>query len=399
VPRLSTDDIANLVREISPRVEEIRGLRFIRPVQVRVAGKNEARAHFKQRIHKYWPEERMRHDARVFAHLGLLPTDLNFTQLLLSVLEEQAGGFYDPESRALVILDDMPAVIAPILLAHELTHALDDQYFDLDRLIDGALGDDDRSTALSAVVEGSGTLLMSVFLMQEIAAKRIQIQSLLEHEVRKAERLKAAPPLLQRSLLAPYILGQSFLLKGDMSRAAAGFPVDAVNQAFEKPPESTEQLLHPEKYWKRDEYDAPGDVTMPDLSRLLGRGWKLAASGKLGEMLLAVMTGIGGVDPSNALALITGRWTHEPSIGWSVDGYQHYVKGGQTVTILAALWDSPKDVGEFVNALAPDSNRHVAQRDRAVVIVAGRNDFVAENLARMTLDAITAAPSTGRKKR
>jgi hypothetical protein len=398
-PTLSTDKIANLVRSISARVEEIRGLRFQQTVQIRVASDAEANAHFKRRLHKFWPEERMRHDARVFAQLGLIPEGLDFPQLLFNVLEEQAGGYYDPESRSLVILDDMPSAIAPILLAHELTHALDDQHFHLDTLLRSAENDDDRATAVGAVVEGSATLMMSVFLMQEIAAKRIDPQALVsfqKSEAGKARRLKASPPLLQRTLLAPYILGQSFLLRGNMRGVVAGFPVDAVNQAFKKPPESTEQLLHPERYW--DRYDAPGDISTPDISSMLGRGWRLVSSGRLGELILAIMTGIGGVDPGNPLTVLAGNWTHEPSIGWCVDRYQHYVRGDQAVTILTVLWDTPKDAREFADSLAPDSRRYIEQRDRAVVVIVGQPGFVAENLARRMFEAVGRPTAAVRPK-
>ena len=101
--------------------------------------------------------------------LGLWPAEVDILDVLLEAMEEQAGGFYDPRQRSFYLLDDMPAAAAGMLIAHELTHALEDQYFDLDGRLRESLGDDDRALALSAVHEGSATLLMTIYSLEESA--------------------------------------------------------------------------------------------------------------------------------------------------------------------------------------------------------------------------------------
>ena len=117
-----------MVEELIPRVEEIRGLKFEKPVPVKVVDDAVARDHFKARMKKYWPEAEVRAEETAYAQFGLLPAGTDLEAILFSVLEEQVGGYYDPGSDTFFVLGDMPRSLAPILMVHELTHALDDQH-------------------------------------------------------------------------------------------------------------------------------------------------------------------------------------------------------------------------------------------------------------------------------
>jgi hypothetical protein len=391
-----------MVRTISPIIEDIRGLRFKKNVRVRVTDDAAARRHFELRMEQFWPKQKIRWDSRAYAQLGLLPDGNSLDELMLSVLEEQAGGFYDPDSQALVILSDMPSAIAPMLLAHELTHALDDQHSNIDTMLARVRDDDDRVTAVSSVVEGSAMLVTSIFLLRELGSGRLTAQSLIEFqrsEAGQAERLKQAPPLLQRTLVAPYLVGQSFLLRGATSQPRGGFPIKDVNWAFEHPPSSTEQLLHPEKYWQADLRDVPGEVALIDPASMLGSGWRLVSSGTLGELVLAVMTGLGGVNPASQETTQLRFWTNAPSAGWRGDRYYFCVRENRAVTILATLWDSASDALEFAAAIeeidAPP--RTVARSGNAVVIVAGDAREDARRIANRAMVDLTKQAARRRK--
>ena len=195
-----SEEILELARAITLRVEAIRGRRFERDVAMQIVDDETARRHFEQRATKLWPREEIEHDQRALAQLGLLPEGTSLLDALLDLLEEQAGGYYDPETDTFYVLDDVPAGTASILIAHELTHALDDQHFDIDALLAKAMQDDDRSAALSAVIEGSGTLVMSKFMVEEIRAGRLSaelLEELEQSEAGRAELLRAAPAYLQ----------------------------------------------------------------------------------------------------------------------------------------------------------------------------------------------------------
>ena len=377
VASLSTDEATRMVTDLMPKVEELRGLKFKHPVPVRVVQDAVAREHFKARMKKYWPEAQVRAEQTAYTQLGLLPPGVDIESTLFSVLEEQVGGYYDPEADTFYVLGDMPRSFASVLMVHELTHALDDQHYGIDRMIDAAKDDSDKSDAVGAVVEGSGTLVMSRYMFLEITAGRMPADILVDlarTDAGRAEKLMASPQVLQRSLVASYVLGQTFILRGDLAKLALATPTADLDRLFHDPPASTEQILHPEKYWDDSAKDLPRVVTLADLSSTLGEGWKLSGGGVLGELTIAVMTGAGTVDFKSIDAADPSHWTNEAASGWGGDRWQLYANGDRRVTLLATVWDSPSDANQFEAALvtheAGVSRRRWRQGD-AVVLVAG----------------------------
>jgi hypothetical protein len=282
------------------------------------------------------------------------------------------------------------------LFAHELTHALDDQHFGLDGLLLRVPDEeDDRATAVAAVIEGSGTAVMASFLAREMRAGRLRpaaVQQIQQSEAGRAVRLKAAAPVLQRSLLASYVLGFSFLLRGDPRRIAGGLDAKDFDQAFREPPLSSEQVLHPEKYWDPARRDPPGDVALPDLAAILGPGWTRAGRGRLGELVLAVLAGENRLDLTAPEMIQPSRWTNPAASGTAGDVYHHYANGDRGVTVLATAWDSEKDAEEFQAALRPAPRRRSFRYGRAVVLLAGDDlGDRAEAVAAACLSAIAAA--------
>ena len=152
-----------------PSVESIRGLTFKHPVSVKVVDDATAREHVTGRIAKFYDDDQILAQQEAYIALGLLPEGTDILASYLEVLEEQAGGFYDPDTKSFFLLDDMPAAAAPILAAHELTHAIEDQYFDIDGRLEDAMPDDDRAFAVSAVHEGSAMLVMTLYILDAMA--------------------------------------------------------------------------------------------------------------------------------------------------------------------------------------------------------------------------------------
>lgn len=382
------------VDELSARVAQLRGRTFKRPVEVALVTPEEARAYFVERAATVWPADRVEVDQAVYAQLGLIPPGADLMKVFLDLLEEQARGYYDPGSDTLHLVKGMQGRAMTVVMVHELAHALDDQYFDLDALGEKAQ-DDDRSTALSAVVEGSAMAVMAAYMAQEMLAGRLTpevVDEIQADEARGSQRLEAAPPYLQRTLLAPYVLGMPFLLRGSLLGLAAGsVPAADFDRALAAPPESTEQVLHPEKYWDAARRDAPVEVKLPDLSATLGQGWKLAGQGRLGELGMAVLTGGRLPDPSLPESIEAARWSGPASTGWAGDAFQHYSDGARRVTLLATLWDGEDDAREFAAALRPLAGRRTYRFGAAVLLAAGHVPERFDQLAPLALGALSSA--------
>lgn len=427
---MTAEEAAALVRQVQPRVEALRGLAFRSPVPVKVVTDAQAREHFRARLEELLPAERVRAQQKAYEQLGLLPEGIDLIERILHLLEEQAGGYYDPAAKTFFLLGDMPRAVAPVLMAHEMTHALDDQHYEIDRMLERALADDDRATALNAVIEGSGMVVMTAFTTEETLAGRLDLEAMLslqQSEAGKAERLMAAPPVLQRMLMAPYLLGAGFLaaaprtgkpeparpadpgqaagvaealeslalamegLDGALGDAAAMLrPPDAgnIDRAFRDPPESSEQVLHPDKYWDPSRRDPPRPVALPDLAAVLGPGWSARGEGTLGELDVAVLAGAGAVPPLSLEALSAGAWTNPAASGWGGDRWVLLSDGARTVTALATVWDREEDAAEFAAAARAPAGATVVRRADAVVIVAGDAGERAGAVATAALDRL-----------
>jgi hypothetical protein len=365
-----------LVDELVPEVERIRSLEFKHPVSVKVIDDEVAREHVIRRFDLLQPDGFLEGTAKAYSLLGLLPPGTDILDALLEALREEAGGFYDPDSKLYYLLEDMPATLAPVIMAHELTHALEDQHYDLDARLRAVIHDDDRVFACSAVHEGSASILMTVFVSRKMLSGEMgadQGAAFIQAETGRTEALQKLPPVLLRQLLGTYILGTAFLAGGDvMSLAVTGYPVERVGQAFAAGPVSSEQILHPEKYWDPDHRDLPKDVDLHQAGARLGRGWQRKLQGVLGELTLAVL--VGGatpLDPHQLLASPGASWTHPAAAGWGGDRWELWQRGDAAAVLLKTVWDTPDDAREFAEALTRDGALRWRRQGREVAVVAG----------------------------
>ena len=371
-PRLSQQEAEAAVADVLPDLQSIRGIAFKNKVPVTVIDDAKARAYALARFRRMTPEAKIRSDEIVFRLLGLIPADLDVLKTFLDVLEEQAGGFYDPGTKSFYLLDDMPKDMTPMLTAHEMTHALDDQRYDIDGRLAGLLDNDDAAFALSAVAEGSATAAAAVYVTNAVKAGKLDPERIaaMSADVKTA-RLNAMPACLRRQLIGPYVLGMTFLTRGSLERLQRGFPKDDVGAAWSHPPRSSEQILHPEKYWDPKKRDEPKRVAIPNPLRLLGEGWTRAGSGVLGELTLGGL--VGAATPA-AEELVAGRvaWTNAAASGWGGDRYELWTNGDQSVVLVATVWDTVNDAKEFAAALPRRSAAFGFLQDGAKVgIVAG----------------------------
>jgi len=282
------------VRLIERRVETLRGLRFVRPVPVAVVSPAQAR---RDGLADYDREPAAQHraSAELLTLLGLLPAGADLRRIESSVYGEQVAGYYDPRRRRLSLVRG--AGVDDVTLAHELTHALEDQHVDLQRLEGGR--DDDASTAQQALVEGTATLVMERY------AARWPSATPLGDALAGFTQATSGTPLPQytvRELIFPYLQGEQFVQALRDADAGGWALVDVAERA--RPPRTTAEILQPRR-WLRARQPAAVRVG-PAGAPAPGQGWRLLASSTLGEEdLAALLTPQSGVVAAREL---TAGW-------------------------------------------------------------------------------------------
>ena len=318
------------VERVARRLERVRRLEFDRLPPVRYVSSAEAREEALAVLDRDYPPKRRAADEQLLTLLGLLPEGADIRELAGEVFGEEVAGYYDEEKRRMTLVEDDDGSgggAEEITLAHELTHALEDQHFALD-VGEGAF--DDERTAHTALIEGTATVAMLDYSARHLTPGGVTRRELLAQldALDLLESGSGLPPYLQRSLVFPYAAGARFVdaigTWGPADRALRG-----------NGPVSTEQVMHPEKYRARER---PLRVPAP---RSPGRGWRRAAAGTIGEFDTAelIRSSDSPVRAERAAA------------GWGGGRYALWQQGGRSIVTLAWRWDTPRDAAEFVAAL------------------------------------------------
>jgi hypothetical protein len=333
----SGDAIAALYAEIEAQVAVLRELATRAEVDRTVLDEDGLRAHVQELLDEQLDTTEAKAGERLLKALGLIPADADLKALYEETLSSQIAGQYDPDDKRMYIISKSGA-IGPneqITYAHEFTHALQDQYFDLNAYQGEELDQGDRQTARAALVEGDATLLMSYWARDNLTpAELAEVIGSTDPEV--AAILERMPKIISESLLFPYQAGLSFVLSAQMQGGWA-----AVDAMFGNPPASTEQILHPEKYASGE---APVAVTFPaDAAAALGTGWAVAAQDTIGEFALGVwLRDVGDVKSGVAA---------DATAGWGGDRVALFEgPSGAWGAVAQTAWDSEADADEFALA-------------------------------------------------
>lgn len=262
---------------IERRVEALRGLRFRHAVPVAVVSPAQARREGLAEYDRSEPAAQQRASEELLKLLALLPADADMRSIEATVFGEQVAGYYDPRRKHLALVRG--AGVDDVTLAHELTHALEDQHADLQRL--GSGPGDDAATAQQALVEGTATLVMERY------AARWPSDAPLGDALAGLTQATGGTPLpayTMRSLIFPYLQGERF---AQALRDADGGAWKLVDLAERKrPPSTTAEILEPQR-WLRAEQ--PADVSLDVAAPPLADGWEWLAGSTLGEEDLAAL--------------------------------------------------------------------------------------------------------------
>src|SRR5712692_8307630 len=277
-PATDADFIA-AADEVLGQMSQITGLKLVMPLKKSLRSREEIRAYvIKQMDEEKNPAERYagQRSAEAF---GLLPKGFDLDVFMVNVLTEQVEGLYDPKTREFYIADWSPLADQRMVMAHELTHALEDQHFQIEAWVKAVRPNEDAELARDAVLEGSAMAAMVDYLMLSTGRSLKDLPDfdpgMLIGDLGSTPTLQKAPPFLKDTLIFPYIGGLSFsaaILKN------AGWA--ALPGVFEKPPVSTQQILHPALYRSGK---IPTTVALPRLEKSLGSNWSKLDENIMGE--------------------------------------------------------------------------------------------------------------------
>jgi len=360
-------DLARLAGEVAKEVEALRGWKFKMPVSKRFVTPKDVRAYLDKQVAEQCPPEKVKRLQVFLRMVGLLPADCDLKRTFLDLLQEQVGGYYDSKADALCLVDrgePLPPLVQRVILAHELTHALDDQYVDLDAFLEKRIGQsEDMDLVAMSVVEGSATALMTRYMARAALSGRYdagQLQEYTAREARRSRKLLDAPRYFT-AMLGAYVCGMEFLARGNLMAVMVGKGKSVgenLVQATKDPPRSTEQILHPKKYWDQALRDAPVVLDDEAAARLLeGDGRWVVHTDTVGELLCAILTNPPGVRRSLFGMNTASAWTNEGAAGWGGDRFYLLAAGPDAETaardlerprgLWITLWDSPRDREEF----------------------------------------------------
>ncbi len=337
------EDVFKEMDEIQEQVLGIRGLSLNNDLQRDLMSTDQLREKLNNELFEDYTPEDSKKDGKILSTLGLIDPDLDLRQFYIDLYAEQIAGYYDSETKEMYVIAD-GAFGGPerMTYAHEFTHVLQDQNYDLENGLmlndDFCEQDTEYCAAVTALIEGDAVLSEQFWLMQH-STRTDQQEIMAFYNGLDMPVYESAPEYIKRDLGFPYQEGFSFVEK---LQGEGGW--DAVDAAYANPPVTTEQILHPEKYPK----DVPQVVAMNDLLPQLGEGWEEWDRNVMGEWYTYLILALGR-SPEIRLddAMATSAAT-----GWGGDTYLFYISSATDEYLFAwkLVWDSPSDREEFFTA-------------------------------------------------
>jgi hypothetical protein len=321
------------VNRAMPQIESTIGFAFKTPPRLEERTRDEVREFVERQFNEQLTPLQLAGTQEAYRLFGLLPDTLDLRAYLLDLLEEQIAGYYDPATKVLYVVTDAVPEVRDITIAHELVHALQDQYISLDT-VQKLKGDNDRQVAMQAVFEGQAMFeQMSAMLGGSDFSLRLpggwdRVREQIRAQQASMPKFANAPTILQETLLFPYLSGAEFARH--VKRARPGEALYASLAA------STEQILHPDRYLD----------SVPDLPTRVTLGEPTSGSivheDNLGEFETRLLL----YEHLRDLGAAT-----QAAAGWDGDRYQVVNTPSGTALAWITVWDTTLEAAEFRDAL------------------------------------------------
>ncbi|HSS19589.1 MAG TPA: hypothetical protein VLL54_05910 [Pyrinomonadaceae bacterium] len=357
--------------EVLKDTSEIRELSILRPVKSGAQSRSEIERMLTRNLEEQMSVADMHATEVSLKKFGLAPADFQYRQFILKLLLEQVAGYYDPKMKEFHLADWLELEGQKPVMAHELTHALQDQHFNLRRFEKWPHGDSDAELAAHALVEGDATLAMTIYMARNPLVALAFSRSLMTGV--STEQYDQAPRAMRESLIFPYLQGSEWATQ---LYRKGGWAM--VSNAFTKLPLSSEQILHPEKYFN---YERPVKIELPDLTALLNQS-AVGSRESTSNKSQSAISNEHSANRSRRLSTahrplptaawhriesdVSGEWSYylildqflnsaseskRAAAGWAGDRYALYEgPENQVVLVQVAAWDTENDAREFFDA-------------------------------------------------
>jgi len=324
--------------EVLVEMSKLLSLPILSPLKKSLRSREEIKAYLLQKMNEDKDAEKRYADQKSMEKFGLIPKDYPLEETLVKVLTEQIAGLYDPDSKEFFIANWNTEADVRMVMSHELTHALHDQHFHIDKWTDAAKPNDDAELARDAVVEGSAVAAMLDYILRGKGSVRDLGEldaTMLMGDPGSSPELAKAPKVVQDELLFPYTAGTTFTQR--VLKASNGWP--DFHKVYENPPASTQQIMHPDLYFQGV---VPPKIALPDTTGLISTDWKKLDENNMGEFgLLEILKQFLDNDRSTSLAA-----------AWSADRYALFEnrKNKRTLLIFRVRLGSDADAARFFGA-------------------------------------------------
>ncbi len=344
------------LKAIETRVACFRGLPFKRPLDYVICDETQTKKILLELIQRDFPKEKWDVWQRFFRRVDAIPKDVDLHAQFLDLLFEQASGFYDPISKKLYISSrPLPLgfliplmqffmqrdLVNEFILSHEIIHALQDQHFGLEKTQKKKKDQFDECLAMHALVEGDallGTLVTLTGNPEQTGALKDMGKQIQQEAPMSSQAFKKAPPVLREYLIFPYYGGLDFV-QAYVDKASW----QSVDNLYKKPPVSSEQILHPSKYFAGD---IPAVISMNEYRNTLGGSWKILEENTLGEAFMGIV------------------FDKKSVVGWGGDRFvlaQAADKPQDEVLVWETRWDSDQDAARFLQGASAWQDRRKVQ--------------------------------------
>jgi len=278
-PARNSPEFLAMADEVLQEMSAITGWELKSPLKKSIRSREEIRAYVLREMHEDKDAKERYASERSAEAFGLIPKGFELDGFMVELLTEQIAGLYDPKAHEFYIADWIDPEDQRTVMSHELTHALEDQHFQIEAWVKAARPNDDAEMARESVLEGSAMAAMLEYMLKEKGLKLRDLPdidpSIFVGDLAETPMLKKAPPFIKDSLMFPYFSGLTFSMAVLKTDGWKGFA-----SVFARPPASTQQILRPDLY-RTGKSLVPIKLKLPD--GLPGSGWTLLEENCMGE--------------------------------------------------------------------------------------------------------------------